>query len=357
MYRPRRELNKVGKRGRPTDVRVGILVPLPYRAAMNSLFLHLCYQYLARLDGVIVNRFVYNIDEDTVESLDHRTNVKDVDVLLVSLPFEIDYVYALRVFMLEEVLKGGPIKIAGGIAPSANPLPISPFFDAIVIGDAEPFLERFVDLLQLVDNRNSFVDALASIEGVYVPRLGRYRVKRASVQNLDEAFYPCRQLVPLDEEPVYGRGFLLEVSRGCPYSCPFCLEGFVTKPFRYRSRSKLIELVERGIEFTGLKKVIFYSLSVFSVPDINEVLYMLKEKGAEASIPSVRIDTLNDERIKLIADLGQKTLTIAPESLISELAKVLGKNISYSQVVDIAMTALRLGIKNIKLYLMKGSDA
>jgi len=354
VYRPRRELNKIGKRGRPSDIKVGVFVPLPYRAAMNSLFLHLCYRYFAELDGVIVNRFVYNINEDAVESLDYNTNIKDMDLLLVSLPFEIDYVYAIRAFMLEGVLKEGPIKIAGGIAPSANPLPIAPFFDAIVIGDAEPFLERFTDILQLINDRSSFIDALASVEGVYVPKLGRYHVKRTYVQNLDEAFYPYRQLVPLDEEPVYGRGLLLEASRGCPYSCPFCLEGFTTKPFRYRSKSKLIELVEKGIEFTRPRKVIFYSLSLFSVPGIDEVLLMLKERGIKAGIPSVRIDTLNDERIRFVVDLGQRTLTIAPETLIPNLAQLLGKNTGYDEVIDITVTALRSGIRNIKLYLIAG---
>lgn len=361
VFRPRRELNKVVKRGRPSDVRVGIVIPLPYRAAINSLFMHLAYEYLALQEGVVVNRFVYSVEDDIVESLEHPVGMRDMDLLLISTPFELDYVYAARALMKEGVLRNPgktsverPIKIVGGVAPSANPLPIAPLFDAVVLGDAEPLLNRLPDLLQLIDDRDAFLEALASVDGVYVPRLGRYRVKKAVVHDLNTSHHPVKQLVPLDEEPVYGRGVMIEASRGCPYTCPFCLEGFATKPFRYRSVATLLRVIEKASHATELRHVVFYSLSLFSVPGIDRVLEHLVDTGFTASIPSVRIDTLNERRLRLIAELGQRTLTIAPESLVPGVLRLLGKRVEPSDVEELVLEAFAQGLTKVKIYLITG---
>lgn len=58
VFRPRKELNKVNKKGKPKDTKIGILIPIPYRAASSSLFMHLAYEYINNLDDAIAYRYV-----------------------------------------------------------------------------------------------------------------------------------------------------------------------------------------------------------------------------------------------------------------------------------------------------------
>ena len=64
-----------------------------------------------------------------------------------------------------------PLLIAGGPALSMNPEPLAPFFDAIVIGEAEELLPRLTDLLVdgIGGDRERLLDALAALPGIYVP--------------------------------------------------------------------------------------------------------------------------------------------------------------------------------------------
>ena len=64
-----------------------------------------------------------------------------------------------------------PLLIAGGPALSMNPEPLAPFFDAIVIGEAEELLPRLTDLLVdgIGGDRERLLDELAALPGIYVP--------------------------------------------------------------------------------------------------------------------------------------------------------------------------------------------
>ena len=66
-----------------------------------------------------------------------------------------------------------PIVFGGGPVLTANPEPLAPFFDVVLLGDGELLLPAFIDALQEVREapRQQQLRRLAQVEGIYVPGL------------------------------------------------------------------------------------------------------------------------------------------------------------------------------------------
>jgi radical SAM superfamily enzyme YgiQ (UPF0313 family) len=280
--------------------------------------------------------------------------------ILASLPYELLYADFARMLgqagvpvLREGRGHGDPVVIVGGPAVTANPLPVSGIADAVLIGEAEPVID---DLLEAVEkpSRASRLRALSEIEGVYVPGYGEGPVRRVYVRDLDSAWYPVNQRLPPGVEPVWGRSFMLETTRGCSRFCRFCMEGHVFLPKRDRGLARLRELLEEGVGASGAGKVSFYSLIFFDNPASDAILEHAISMGLEVSVPSIRAETLTPERARMIAEGGQRTITIAPETGSCMIARAIRKPIGRMGGVEAARAALEAGIRNVKLYLMTG---
>ena len=349
------EINVVKRRPKPDTLRVLILVPTPYKAAMSSLFLQMTYSYLNNYEHIYAERSWIESDYNIV-SAETSTPLKKFDVILFSLSYELDYVNFVKV-LIESSLNpfsrfrtpNDPLIIVGGLAPTSNPEPIAELADVIVIGDAENFLQKIVEIGK--GKKEYIIECLSSINGIYIPKFHQERIQKSTTLDLDTAFHPIAEVIPKNIELVFGRGYLVEVTRGCPHLCSFCLEGHVGLPFRWRSLEVLKELIKKGIKACEVNKVILYSLSLFDHPQADDVLQYLINENLRASIPSIRPSTLTEERIEMIVKLGQRTLTIAPETGSKEIACMIRKPLNYD-VVELVNKAFALGIKHVKLYIM-----
>ncbi|WP_054855605.1 hypothetical protein [Vulcanisaeta sp. JCM 16161] len=93
-------------------------------------------------------------------------------------------------------------------------------------------------------------------------------------------------------------------------------------------------------------------LSVTDHPGFKELMsFLVNELGLNVSVPSLRVDSLDMDIIKLIAKGGQRVLTVAPESS-ERLRRALGKGFSDDDIVRAAMEAVNAGIDHLKLYFM-----
>lgn len=354
VFKPRKENYAIAKKGRPSDVKIGIMMTIPYRAAVSSLFFQMAYTYLNSLEGVHACRYVFDIDSKRIEALDTEMSIKKLDAILISLPFELDYVTAAFIFHRLGIIhkeKGWskPLIIAGGLAPTSNPLPLAEIVDFVVIGEAENIIDKIVYSLA-EQNPAKILEDMPCVSATPFSDVKR----KCFVEDLDGSYHPVQQFYSPDEEPIYGYGIRVEVSRGCPYLCAFCMESHVLYPFRYRDVSTLEKIVLRGIEFLKVPRAIFYSLSLFSVPGIDHLLGKLLDNGIKASIPSMRVEHANSNRLELIKLLGQKTITLAPESLIASHSCRIGKCYNIDHLIEVLETSYRLGFDHVKLYLITG---
>ncbi|MGC9075886.1 MAG: radical SAM protein [Conexivisphaera sp.] len=348
-----REMNAVRRRSRPGSIKVGLLYPSTYEASLASLAYQSMYYYLNSLPEFVAERFTY--DRGPV-GLDSGSRLSHMDALLASVHYELDYanlVEMLRVAGVEplgERRRSKPPLIIGGPAAVANPMPISEIADLVVVGDMEPLLPRLVEAL--ARSPESAAEELGGHEGFFRAGAGHVRLVRAEELSLD--FHPIAQLQPMDAEPIWGRSLLVESSRGCSRLCRFCMEGNVYFPAIHRPLDQILRIVERGLPANDVERVTFYSLSFFDHPDADSILRAISELGAQASLPSIRMDTLNADRLRTMSDLGQRTLTVAPESGACRLRRALGKPWPEEELLSVASTAADVGIEVLKLYYMLG---
>ncbi len=314
---------------------VALFFPAPYKVAAQSLGYQLLYALLIA-NGIRVERFT---TDSCGRSLERGTPLHKFDLILVSASFELDYPYIAS--YLEKYNKGVKV-IAGGLSVTANPIPILDSVDAVVLGDAEPFVPKLRDALFSGD-----LEALLSSESVVT----KEKCGKKEVAELGPAL--AKEFLPLSVEPPWGKGFLVEVTRGCKWFCKFCLEGWVNKPFRERDLETVKEVIRQVNK--PFEKIITISLSLGDYRKVKEYLEELvrlkEEKGIIGSIPSIRVDTLNEDIIELVSMIGQKTLTLAPETLIPEKASFLGKGFSQEILKSVIDTVRKHKLK-VKAYMM-----
>ena len=341
-------------------LRVALVYPAPYGAAVASLAYQNMYYLLNSLDYVYAERFVASSmtgAEPVPRSLETGSLLRDFDLVVASISYELDYVTLARIlqaagvpFLREERSKEHPLVVLGGPVPSMNPVVALEAGDLVAVGEAEPLLPLLVEKAYEHGARG-VVEELACRPGFLAPGCGA--VEKALVRDLDNVFHSVVQFrVPGSGEP-WGEAYMVEASRGCPHMCRFCMEAHFLLPTRHRSYGKLKELIERGVEANGVSRVAFYALSFFDHPAADRLLEYLEGEGLEASIGSLRADTLSEDRVELLARLGQRVLTVAPETLSPRLCRGIGKCMSRGLVEEVAGWAWARRM-HVKLYLMLG---
>ncbi len=333
---------------------IAVLYLADRRVAYSSLAFHMIRGYF-REQGVPLSTYFLEGNEVIAEK--PSPHPREASIILVSLPYEMMYLDLVKALdylgipVYREQRKGLPVILAGGPAVTANPAPLIDIVDAFLVGEAEPLLDAIAEAAALREKR-SVLERLADA-GMLVPGL-RDRVRRVYVRDLDGAWYPVEQPVPSNVEPVWGRSFMLETSRGCGRMCRFCMEGSIFRPKRDRSLARLRDLLEEGVEASGVNKVSFYSLAFFDSPHADKILEHAVSLGLEVSVPSIRAETLTHDRARLIVEGGQRTITIAPETGSCRVGAAINKCIGREGALEAAETALNAGAKGIKLYIMVG---
>ena len=326
-------------------LRVALVFPNLYIVGMSNLGFQTLYRLFNDMDNVYCERFFLDFEK----SLETGSSLADFDLIAFSWQFELD---AMNI--LEILHRGGiPLRreerdklvVVGGPC-AVNPCPLRNFIDVFFIGEAEanlaPFMEAF--------SRGCDVEEFADIEGLYVSKLDN-PTKRVYLKNLDD-YYPLVQI--MSPKAAFGEAFLLEVLRGCPRGCHFCLTGFTTRPQRERSLGKLREITNEGIAVNRPEKISLIGPNVSDYSRIEELLEFLSEKGLEVSVPSLRADTVTKEIVDSLVKTGQRGITLAPEST-QRLRCLMNKHIKDEQFIDAAKMAFNGGIENIKLYFMIGT--
>jgi len=334
---------------------VALAYPNTYHVGMSSLGFQAVYGMLNSRDDVVCERFFAG---DT-RSLESGTPIASFDVLAFSVSFELDYPAVLRIIeaagipLLQKDRRKFPLVFMGGICAFTNPEPLAMFLDGVFLGDAEELLAPVVDtvLCSRAKGREHTLERLAEQKGFYVPHLktgSKFDIVRTESLASNPIHSPI--LTPHTE---FGEKHLIEVTRGCPYKCPFCVVGNHCRPFRKQSLDNLKIMTSSCLAADNTPvKIGFVGVSIADHPQFKQIIKIPGEAGM--AIASIRADLIDKEIAEMLKQNGHKTVSIAPEAGSARLIKALGKGIDKENVINALRVLIDAGIINFRLYFMIG---
>ena len=366
---------------RKKRISFGLVYPNRLKIMLSSYTIRFLFHYLNDKLEVFCDRFslpekyVFPAYKDVqpisdLRSFDRNLNVHEFDILGFTIQYENDYRNVLWFLdkagiplrfqerhESQDQAISYPILIAGGPVITSNPLPFSNIFDACFIGDSENNLPTFLDQYNQFRNQNynleKFLNSLKDVNGIYIPSL-KNKVSREVLSNLDKSPIPYNQISQRVEYGRFENNFFLEVNRGCPYKCKFCLSSYHNFPFRNRSYQNIIDCIENSLMNSQFDKVSLIGSCSSSHPQFSKICNYILDKGKKLSIPSIRLEHITPEIIKICEKAGIKTITIAPEAGGDILRSQLGKTFSNDEIIKKAILIRNSSIRNIKFYFLIG---
>ncbi len=388
------EFNEIKKDPEQTRVNVAFCFPDTYEIGMSNVGMRILYGVMNQMDGIWCQRVFapWGDMEQAMRqhdlplwALESQRAVKDFDMIAFTIGYEMSYSNILNMMDLAGIplhsadrhsLQG--IVFAGGVC-AFNPEPLADFIDFFSLGEGE---ESTVEIVALYDrakaegwSKEQYLLEVAKIEGVYVPSFYRHeynpdgtlsaivplmgapaKVTKRIVENLDEAFWPTKMIVP-STEIVHDRANL-EVFRGCIRGCRFCQAGFSCRPVRKKSPEVLYRQAVETLEDSGNNEVTLSSLSTSDYRGLKELTDELipycAQNRVSLSVPSLRADNFSRELMEKLQTVRKSGLTFAPEAGTQRLRDVINKNLTEDEILGTCANAFSGGWNNVKLYFMLG---
>jgi radical SAM superfamily enzyme YgiQ (UPF0313 family) len=356
--RLRREVGTIYKQAR---VRFALLKPSTYFVSMSSLGLQQIYRIVNEIEGVACERAFLPDDPEAfartrapLQTYESGLEVGDCEVIGVSIAYELEITGLLRCLELARVpLKAcdrsdsDPIVLLGGPLTFSNPLPVAPFADVVLMGEAEQTVVEVMEAYLGAESRAAFLATVAKLQGVYVPAL--HGEQLMAVAKAPDRLLPAYSTI-LTPDTELSDMHLVESERGCHRKCTFCVMRRSTNGgMRLVSPEAVLATVPPHARKVGL-----VGAAVSDHPKVVEIIKALVDSGRSVSLSSLRADRLTPAFVEQLCRGGARTLTIASDGASERLRAQMEKNIKEKHMLRSAELAAQFGVKTLKLYMMVG---
>jgi radical SAM superfamily enzyme YgiQ (UPF0313 family) len=340
--------------------RIALCYPSPYAVGMSSLGFQTIYREIHTHPEATAERaFLPDDVEEWRESrvplctYESQQPVASFDCLAFSVAYELELTGLFGMLELsgipllrEERSDRHPLIVCGGPLTFSNPVPLAPFADVVVLGEAEDTIHVLCDAL--TGPRDELRTRLSQHPGFYVPGLS---AEWPEVAKADDDRLPARSQIVTPHTELRSM-FLIEPERGCSRGCTYCVMRRTTNGgMRTVDPERVLDLIPREARRVGL-----VGAAVTDHPRIVELVRTLVDDGREVGISSLRADRLcaRPELVSLLAKSGAKTLTTAADGASERLRTALDRKTNAAQILKVAGLAREAGFARLKLYLMLG---
>lgn len=194
------------------------------------------------------------------------------------------------------------------------------------------------------------------------------------VEDLDALEFPFRDLAKdgtysIRRKSMSGHQASMIASRGCPYSCVYCVSGNMKSnqvPFRRRSNDNIIQEMRKLKEEHGISDIVFYDDCFFSnmsklSENISEFCNMLIEAGLGMQWQiEMRPDffvLLPYNDLALLRKAGCRQINIGIEKVSQNGLRFLGKNANLEGLKEkIALAREKYGIQISATFILGGEE-
>jgi radical SAM superfamily enzyme YgiQ (UPF0313 family) len=352
---------EVGTIYRDAPDKVALLYPSPYHVAMSSLGFQTMYREINDSLGRAAERAFLPDDAEAhaqaklpISAYESLRPVGDFPVIGMSVAFELELAGVVQSLELagipalsEQRDDRHPFILCGGPLTFSNPLPLAPYADAILMGEADETIHQALDILFNIRDRKQRLDALARIPSCFVPALhGDFMPPGAKCS---DARLPARAVIRTPNTELRNM-FLIEAERGCSRGCAYCV---MRRSTNGGMRIVPMETILSHIP-ADATKVGLVGAAVSDHPKIVDIIEALADRGVETSLSSLRPDRLNDRFLAALRKAGHTALTTASDGASQRLRDTINRKTREKTLHEVARLAREHGMKRLKLYMMVG---
>ncbi|MGB5286048.1 MAG: radical SAM protein, partial [Polyangiales bacterium] len=256
--------DEIGAIDKDAPEAVALLYPSPYRVGMSSLGYQTIYRSINATEGRAAHRAFLPDDLEAWQqsrsplvTYEKLRPISDYPVIAVSVAYETELAGLIQCMELagipplaEERNEHHPFILAGGPLTFSNPLPLAPFVDAVVMGEADQSVHAALGVIFGSDSKDSARRSLSAHPHVFVP--SAHGDILPPIDKADSATLPAYSQIITPHTELRNM-FLIEPERGCHRGCTYCVMRRSTNDgMRIVKKERILSLVPDEAERVGL---------------------------------------------------------------------------------------------------------
>ncbi len=336
--------------------------PSPYSVGMSSLGYQTIYRTINGASGRAAHRAFLPDDVEAwrsarspVLTYEARRPIADYPLIAVSVAYEAEIAGLIQLLELsgiaplaEDRSDKDPFIVAGGPLTFSNPLPLAPFVDAILMGEADTSVHTLLDLFFDSSSRQSAMRRIADgLPHAFIPSL--HGSQMPAVDKAEPEHLPARSQVITPHTELRNM-FLIEPERGCHRGCTYCVMRRSTNDgMRIVEKDQLLSLIPPEAERVGL-----VGAATTDHPQIADIVESIADSGRQVGLSSLRADRLDDRLVAALRRGGHRILTTAGDGSSQRMRDIIQRRTRVDHLRRAAELARCHGMKRLKLYMMVG---